>query len=91
MDDDKPFTLFVVVPKPDEHGFIKPEENRYYEVTRTQLGRELGELPPGWDQFVKHDVAMAHDAGGGTSPGALFGTYLVNMAAFFNKKKKTDE
>jgi len=88
----KPFELIVVVPEPDENGVIDPKDNKYYRVTQEQILRgeriEPGEVPHDWVSFVSQDVDMAHHD---LSAGDPFGTFLVNMAAFFDKKRTPEE
>ncbi|HWU90846.1 MAG TPA: hypothetical protein VN253_26450 [Kofleriaceae bacterium] len=77
------FNLIIVVPQPDQGP-------RYYKADQTILER-CQPLDPGsnevteWAQFVERDVSMAHRP---DSDMSLFGTYLVNMAAFRAKAPK---
>jgi hypothetical protein len=77
------FTLILVVPQPDQGP-------KYYKADHTILER-CQPLDPGsnevseWAQFVERDVSMAHRPDADMS---LFGTYLVNMAAFRPKTPK---
>lgn len=84
----KPFQLIVVVPDPDENGAIDPKDNKYYRVTQDHilLGERIdpNEVPHDWASFVSQDVDMAHYDSSGGDP---FGTFLVNMAAFFDRKR----
>lgn len=84
----KPFELIVVVPDPDENGVIDPKDNRYYRVTQDHIlqGERIDprEVPHDWVSFVSQDVDMAHYDSSSAQP---FGTFLVNMAAFFDKKR----